>query len=132
MQTDYKIVDMPTMLSRDVKIQSPHDPNEWVRDDHWYEQIRSIYRSFLGFLQRNRLLRENVHYSDDLVLFFSDLSEDGRVLIQSGADDRWLDAFDRPGGGPPPSDTSILERALQKVRDTRTPTRSRNPPREEP
>jgi hypothetical protein len=120
MQTDYKIIDMPTMLSRDVRIQNPNNPDEWVKDDHWYDQIRSIYRSFVAFLQKNCLIiNDAIHYSDDLVLFFSNLTEDGKALIQSGADDRWLDAFDRPGGGPPPTDTSTLERALQKVRATK-------------
>lgn len=120
MQSNYKLIDMPTMLSREVKVQRPDDPNEWVRDDSWYEQIRSIYSSFVRFLHDNSLIKNpNVYYSDELVLFISDLNEDGRALIQSGADERWLDAFDRPGGGPPPSDTSILERALQKVRRTK-------------
>lgn len=117
MQADYKLIDMPTMLSREVKVQNPNDPNEWVRDDLWYEQIRSIYSNFVQFLQENSLLKKpSVRYSDELVLFLSDLNEDGRTLIQSGAKGRWLDTFDRPGGGPPPSDTSILKRALQKIR----------------
>ncbi|WP_338426904.1 hypothetical protein [Sphingopyxis kveilinensis] len=120
MKTNYKIIDMPTTLSRDVKIQSSNDPNKWVKDNVWYEQIRLIYSSFVGFLKKNDLLINNdIKYSDDLVVFFSDLNKDGRALIQSGADDRWLDTFDKPGGGPPPSDTSALERALQKVRVTK-------------
>jgi len=46
----------------------------------------------------------------------SDLNDEGQALVQSGADDRWIASFDKPGNTKPPSDLSSLKIELDSIR----------------
>jgi hypothetical protein len=116
--TDYSVINMPSMMSRNVLVQDPNNPDNWVRDEAWYEATRATYAALLDFFKSNNLLKVDVETPriDDVVLKLSDLNEEGQQLVKSGADDRWLASFDRPGSTKSPSDVSALEKALQRLR----------------
>jgi hypothetical protein len=115
---DYKVIDMPSMMARTVTKRSTENEDLWVRDDDWYDQIRAMYKALLSFFVNNSLLIREVSQSsiDDVVVMFSDLNGEGQALVHSGADDKWLSSFDRPGAVKPPSDTASLKKALNKIR----------------
>lgn len=123
MGKDYKVIDMPSMMARTVTKQDPHDSQSWLRDDSWYEQIRAIYSSLLSFFERNGLLKKSIPRTsiDEVVVMFSDLNDDGQALVRSGADDKWLASFDRPGAAKSPSNTKSLEKALSKIKAVAPP-----------
>ena len=118
MSKDYKVIDMPSMMARLATTPAPHNAEKWVRDDSWYSQIRDIYSNLLDFFDRNNLVKNNIDRRciDNVVVMFSDLTEEGQALVESGADDRWLASFDRPGSAKLPTDVSSLEKALRKIK----------------
>jgi len=70
------------------------------------------------FLRENDLLARPLAASfdeidDDYCIRASDLTAEGLDLVKA-AYDRWLKKIDRGGN---PEDTSILEKALKKIRD---------------
>jgi hypothetical protein len=116
MTKNYKVLDMPSMLKREVVKQDPLDSTIWIRDDSWYEDIKEIYGAFATFLTENNLLVRPIGRDlDSLVIWLDDLDDSGRALIASGALGRWLDSFDRPGSKKSLSDTRYLQKALQKL-----------------
>lgn len=114
---DYKLIDAPSMLTRVVKCQDQHNPRNWKIDKKWYNDIRSIYRSYFKFLNDNMLLERKVECRsiDDLVIMYSDLNEIGKRFIATGAPERWLESFDRPGSKKAFSDVGYLNRALRNM-----------------
>lgn len=118
--TDYKLYDMPSLLGRTVKKVNPEDESNWIRDDGWYEAVRAKYFALFRFLQDKDLIgRKLVSIEadvDGVVVKASDLTDEGRLFIASGADERWLKSFDRPGSKKKSFDTSYLERELAKQR----------------
>lgn len=118
MQKDYKFLDMPGMLATRVTRQDPHNREMWILDEGWYDRTRRLYASLLSFFQDNALIRAPASWSsiDEVVLMFSDLTDDGQALVRSGADDSWIDSFDRPGSKKDYANTKSLQRALDKIR----------------
>lgn len=123
MGKDYKVIDMPSRMARTVKKQDPRDSQTWVRDEGWYEQTRAIYSSLLSFFEQNGLLKKSIPGTsiDEVVVMFSDLNDDGQALVRSGADDKWLASFDRPGAAKSPPNTKSLEKALSKIKEMAPP-----------
>jgi hypothetical protein len=117
---DYVIYNMPAMLGRSVTCPDPNDPNKWIRDEGWYDSVRMTFFALFRFFQDQKLLRsavvEELSDTDAVVLRLSDLTPEGRTFVQSGADDRWLASFDRPGSKKQRDDVSYLEKQLQKMR----------------
>lgn len=118
MQQDYKFLDMPGLLATRVTRQDPHNREMWILDEGWYDRTRRLYASLLSFFQDNALIRAPASWSsiDEVVLMFSDLTDDGQALVRSGADDSWIDSFDRPGSKKDYANTKSLQRALDKIR----------------
>ena len=120
MTADYVIYNMPTMLGRSVTCPDPNDQNKWIRDERWYDSVRLQYFALFKFFQDQELLRApfvaKLSDTDSVVLRFSDLTPEGQAFVKSGADDRWLASFDRPGSKKQRDDVSYLEKQLQKMR----------------
>lgn len=118
MQQDYKFLNMPGLLATRVTRQDPNNDEEWILDEGWYDRTRRLYASLLSFFQDNALIRTPASWSsiDDVVLMFSDLTDDGQALVRSGADENWVGSFDRPGNKKDYANTRILQRALDKIR----------------
>jgi hypothetical protein len=114
---DFVVYNMPGMLSREVRKPDPFDPTKWVRDEAWYESIREKMATLFTFYRSHGLLRhaDSLPAVDKVVLNFSDFSELGQRFIRSGAADRWLASFDRPGSRRGATDDSYLERQLTKL-----------------
>lgn len=116
---DYNLYNVPALLARSVKKQDPNDPDRWVRDDDWYSEVLDKYYSLFCFLQSNGLvLRELVKSPGDtaaVVVKASELTERGQRFIKTGADERWLKSFDRPGSKRDFSNTEYLTKALTKL-----------------
>ena len=117
MTFNYKVVDVPSMLSREVAIQDQSNPATWIRDDAWYNNVKEIYTNLLHFFVSNSLLEDDIACSDidSLVLKFSDFNQLGQKFINTGADERWLSSFDRPGSKKAFSDVRYLEKALRQI-----------------
>jgi len=115
---DYKIMDMPTHLSRTALKQDPANSENWIRDDSWYAQTKAINSSLYSFLVSAKLLKQPKHFKsiDHVVIMFSDLNEVGQLFLQSGAVDRWSASFDRPSSKKSYSDVRYLEKALRTIR----------------
>lgn len=118
-EADYNLYNVPALLARSVKKQDPTDPDQWVRDDDWYREVQEKYYSLFCFLQSNNLVsRELVKSPRDtavVVVKASELTERGRRFIKSGADERWLKSFDRPGSNRDFSNTEYLRKSLAKL-----------------
>ena len=118
-QSDYSVYNLPALLGRSVKKQDPKNPDRWIRDDDWYREIQQMHFSLFCFLQANGLVsRELVKTLDDtsaVVLKQSELTDLGRRFIKSGADERWLKSFDRPGSKKDFSSTEYMRKALAKL-----------------
>jgi hypothetical protein len=113
---NYKVVDMPTELSRDVLMPDPNNLTGWVRDESWYHDIKEIYKSLLDFLVSNQLLRSKLEANiESLVIYYSDLNEIGQHLVKTGAIDRWMSSFDRTGVKKEFSDVRYLEKSLEAI-----------------
>lgn len=116
MNLDYKAMDMPTHLSRSVLRQDPNDYTKWVKDEEWYKRTKIVHKTLLNFYIEHGLLERYVECPlENVVLMFSDFTNDGRKLLKSGAVDRWLSSFDRPGSRKNLDDTSILDRSLRSI-----------------
>ncbi len=114
---DYKVVDMPKILSRTVLKRGRGDLKTWIRDDDWYEDTRTTYRSFLKFLVDNQLLIKPLTTAlNDAVVRLSDLNDLGQALVRSGADERWIASFDRPDSKKARDDVTYLEKALGRLK----------------
>ncbi|MBJ7414771.1 MAG: hypothetical protein JHC88_04780, partial [Niveispirillum sp.] len=109
---------MPVKLSRIVKCQHPGDPAIWIRDESWYVQISEIYGALRSFLTGNGLVAKDLTDVplEETVIMLSDLTGEGQALDRSGAIDRWLGSFDRPGSKKRASKMSILVKALETIR----------------
>ena len=116
---DFKRFNMPALLSRQVKKVDPVDPTKWVRDKDWYQEIREKYFYLFRFLEENELskrpLPRRVEDVDEVVVFDSDLTDVGRALLKSGAVERWLKSFDKPGSKKQWANVSYLIEALRKI-----------------
>jgi hypothetical protein len=97
----------------------------------WYEgkgvtyDVPSRFRALFDFLKTNSLVRPGVRLPaqdipPDFELRTDHLTEEGIALIKT-AYDRWMTAIDR---GSDPTDVSILERALKKMRSSGSSARS--------
>jgi hypothetical protein len=126
MSLDYKVIDMPSTMSTEVKMLSSGSDKLWVRDDGWYDQVRDIYSNLIKFLAEKNLVTSNIDLSlvDEAVIMFSDLTEVGQALVLSGATDNWLGSFDRPGTNKSPSNIDSLVRALKKLEAGNRPSQT--------
>ena len=126
MSLDYKVIDMPSTMSTEVKMLSSGSDGVWVRDDGWYDQVRDIYSNLIKFLAEKNLVTSNIDLSlvDEAVIMFSDLTEVGQALVLSGATDNWLGSFDRPGTNKSPSNIDSLVRALKKLEAGNRPSQT--------
>ena len=120
-EANYKIYSMPTALSRVVRRQDPTDGSKWIRDDQWYEDTRVMYFSLFQFLQDNSLvsrqLVDTVADVDSVVVYASDLTDEGKRFVQSGAVARWQESFDRPRSPKKSfSDIGLLKKRLSELR----------------
>lgn len=114
---DYKVMDMPTHLGRRALKQDPFDPDKWIRDGEWYQMTKEINRSLYKFFQDNHLIERGLWDNpiEEVVLKLSDFNQLGKNLIRSGAVDKWLGSFDRPGSKKAFSDVRYLEKALLNI-----------------
>jgi hypothetical protein len=85
------------------------------------EQTLLIFTALCNFLEQNdlvneKLLDEQGQVSDKLEVRRKDFTAEGFEFYRR-AEQKWLTAIDR---GKPPSDTSILERELRKLRSEKT------------
>ncbi len=119
-EADYKLYNMPALLGRSVKKQDPENPNRWIRDDDWYLDVQQMYFTLFCFLQANGLvsreLVKSLSDTSEVVVKASEMTDLGRRFIESGADERWLKSFDRPGPKRDFSNTGYLSKALAKLR----------------
>lgn len=81
------------------------------------DEIVNQFYCLLSFLQNNNLLASNTIKSvddltDEFTLLSTDLTEDGLSLMKASYH-RWLTKVDN---GMPPEDTTLLEKALKKIR----------------
>ncbi len=88
--------------------------NEGARD-----QIVEHFYHVLMFLQSNglvrrRLMNDRQDLTDDFALSSDDLTADGLAVMRAGYD-KWLQKVD---DGMDPSDVSILQGALTRIRST--------------
>jgi hypothetical protein len=79
--------------------------------------IKKVFRTLIDFLQSNglttkTLLKEGVDVDEKFVINRSDLTEEGFEFYQR-VEQRWFNAIDN---GAKPTDTALLERALQEIR----------------
>ncbi|HEY3654735.1 MAG TPA: hypothetical protein VGL34_07075 [Steroidobacteraceae bacterium] len=115
---DFVVYNMPGMLSRRVTRQDPIDPKNRVPDESWYNSVCEKMAVLFAFYTKHsligdpRLLRD----VDKVVVKFSDFSSLGQKFIMSGASDRWLAAFDRPGSQKELSDVRYLEKQLSNIK----------------
>jgi hypothetical protein len=118
---DYVALNVPGLLSRTVKVQDPVDSSKWLPDPTWHEHTKELMAALLFFYRKNKLLKEsqNLPPTEQVVLKFSDFTELGQAFLQSGAEDRWLRSFDRPGNRKARSDVRYLEKQLQLIRESR-------------
>jgi hypothetical protein len=118
---DYNMYNMPALLSTSVTCPDPKDPNKWIRDESWYVSIRQMYFALFKFFQdhglSNALAVRELADTDKVVLKFSDFTPEGQAFVKSGADDRWLASFDRPGSKKSWDDVRYLEKQLAKLRE---------------
>lgn len=101
---DFVLIDVPGML------------NFSKRRSH-REQTLATYTTLCQFLQKNALVTRNIiesnqQVSDGLQVRRKDLNDEGYVFFCE-AEQKWLKAIDRGGS---PTDTTILEAALRKIR----------------
>jgi hypothetical protein len=115
---DFIAFNVPGMLSRKVTIYDNADPTIGRRDDGWYERVATRYRAVSEFFATNELLRnpEKLPTADQMVLRLSDFTALGQEFVMSGAADRWLASFDRPGSKKKLTDVTYLEKQLLKLR----------------
>jgi hypothetical protein len=118
-QHDYSVFNMPALLNRSVKKQDPLDDSKWIVDESWYREVREMHFALFEFLQENYLVTRNlVETRDDVpqvVVKFSELTDAGKRFIKSGAHDRWLASFDRPGSKREFGNVTYLRDALHKL-----------------
>jgi len=114
---DFIVYDIPAMLSRDAVLRDPANPSKWVRDDTWYVSVQQHMAALFAFFQAHGLLVEpkRLPSVEQVVLKFSDFSEIGQRFVMTGAAERWLASFDRPGSKKLPSNVTYLEKQLAKL-----------------
>lgn len=117
---DYKVMDMPTHLSRKALKQDPRNPNAWIHDDSWYRETREINFALYEFFLEHDLVNSQKRFEtiDEVVLRYNDFNILGKLFLKSGAVDRWLASFDRPGSKKALSDVRYLEKALRAMSGT--------------
>lgn len=124
MTKDFAVHDMPSMMNTKVTRPDERDPDQWVRDEVWYQSIRQMFFALFKFYQNHGLLKapavEELGDTDKVVLRFSDFTPEGQAFVMSQAPDRWLASFDRPGSKKSPDDVRYLEKQLDKLRGSRT------------
>jgi hypothetical protein len=114
--SDFILYNVPAMLARQVQRRDPSDPDQWIRDEAWYEQVRRNYYALFSFLNANGLVTQPIACSaerlDSVVLRFSDLTPLGQAFVRSRAVDKWLTAAEKSQGAP---DTKPLSKSLAKL-----------------
>jgi hypothetical protein len=119
-EDDYIVYNMPAMLGRAVTCPDPSDPNKWIRDESWYNSVRRTFFALFKFFQAHGLLKSavvsDIATTDQVILRLSDFTSEGQAFLKTGADDRWLASFDRPGSKKQRDNVSYLEKQLQKMR----------------
>jgi hypothetical protein len=116
--TDYTVIDMRTHLSRSALVQDPYDSSRWIKDDEWYERQKTIYSALYRFFREHGLLKDVLQETaiEDLIVKYSDFTDEGKRFLKSGGMDNWLASFDRRSSDTPVEDTSLLARHLRKLR----------------
>lgn len=116
MQKDFKYLNVPALLSRKAWMTLG---DSLVEDMEWSKRLSDrLFHLIMFFRDHDLLAREVPQDISELVLLFSDFTEDGQRLIKSGAPDKWLASFDRD---PEKSctDVSLMARKLNSLRNTR-------------
>jgi len=123
-QTDFKYLNIPALLERKAWIAAGSQDNALVEDSGWTKRLSERLSSLVFFFRSQGLLKNNVREDiSDLVLCFSDFTDEGKQLIKSGAPDKWLASFDS-NPTKSSSDVSYLSRKLEAIR--RAKQRSEN------
>jgi len=95
-----------------VRRLAPHETRSRAVDSFWY--LHEFLRTN-GLLVRPLVATRAEVDDDEFAIRSNDLTTEGLAVIREGYD-RWCKALDR---GTPPSKTTILEKALAKVRTAR-------------
>lgn len=90
----------------------PNVDRAWLVDRFWY--LHEFLRTN-GLLVRPLVTTRAEVDDDEFAIRSNDVTAEGLAVIREGYD-RWCKALDR---GTPPSKTTILERALERVRAAR-------------
>ena len=114
-QRDFTVYNMPQLREREVWRWDSSDPPKRERDETWYLSVRETMSNLFKFFEAHGLLLVPLLDIDQVVLRFSDFTKVGQTFVKSGAPDRWLGSFDRPGSKKLKSDVSYLEKQLAKL-----------------
>lgn len=113
-QPDFKYLNVPALLSRKTWVISEEAGGDLIEDPSWNRRLADRLIALVMFFQDHKLLKIEVDGDiTNLVLNFSDFTEEGRRFVKSGAPDRWLASFDRDPTKSS-SDVSYLVRKLKR------------------
>lgn len=114
---DFAIVDLPTMLARDVRDHNA-DGTERPYDGSWHRDVAEAEFTLAEFLNAKGLVDPSVvvQRRNDLVIRFSQLSKLGQDFVMSQATERWRGSLDRRKPGAP-INADGLERRWKKFRE---------------
>jgi hypothetical protein len=111
---DFVYLNLPALLAR--KAWTVAETGALVEDQEWVQRFSERLFSLVQFFRCHNLLKveagENI---SNLVLRFSDFTEEGKRLIKSGATDKWLASFDRDPNKAS-NDVSYLVRRLKGLK----------------
>lgn len=113
MQKDFKYLNVPALLARKAWIKVG---DSIIEDVAWSMRFSDRIFNMVRFFRDNNLLIGEVPEDiSELSLWLSDFTEEGKLLIMSGAPDKWLASFDR---NPEKSsaDVSLMARKLKSLR----------------
>jgi hypothetical protein len=118
MVEDYTLYNMPMKLAREVVREDPALPGVWVRDEEWYIGVRHRFFKLIAFMQEGGLLKkkfvDDPQDIDGVKVRFSDLTDLGRLFVEKGFDEKWLDSLDKKSkSGNEEISTQYLERKLK-------------------
>ncbi len=113
---DFIFLNVPGLLSR-YGAASDGNPDEYHRN-----LILAYTGTQLKFFQKEGLLLKNLEAVElpvnEVVLKFSNFTEEGQKFIMSGATDKWLQSCDKKGDLAAYQDSSGLHKRLAKFRAT--------------
>ena len=113
---DFIFLSIPSLLAVPVFIEDEHGRRP---DQNWHREVLEGQYVFLDFLERNRLLADDVRLekSPELVVRWLQLNEDGRKFTRSEYD-KWLRSVDKTGTSADVKNAK-LEKRWQKYNQAR-------------